>query len=113
MSVRSAVPPQASTAPMAGSAPQEVKSAAASLKILHVLDHSIPLHSGYTFRTLSILRKQRRLGWDTLQLTTPKHGPGAVPAETVEGMTFYRTPSTQYPGHGFAGADEPDRGPVS
>ena len=32
-----------------------------SLRILHVLDHSIPLHSGYTFRTLSILREQRKL----------------------------------------------------
>ncbi len=30
------------------------------LRVLHVLDHSIPLHSGYTFRTLSILREQRR-----------------------------------------------------
>jgi glycogen(starch) synthase len=30
-----------------------------SLRILHVLDHSIPLHSGYTFRTLAILREQR------------------------------------------------------
>jgi len=26
------------------------------MRVLHVLDHSIPLHSGYTFRTRSILR---------------------------------------------------------
>ena len=26
------------------------------LRILHVLDHSLPLHSGYAFRTLAILR---------------------------------------------------------
>ena len=38
-----------------------------NLRILHVLDHSVPLHSGYTFRTLAILREQRALGWDTLQ----------------------------------------------
>jgi phosphatidyl-myo-inositol dimannoside synthase len=25
------------------------------MRILHVLDHSIPLQSGYTFRTLSLL----------------------------------------------------------
>ena len=31
------------------------------LRVLHVLDHSIPLHSGYTFRTLSLLREQRKL----------------------------------------------------
>ena len=36
------------------------------MKILHVLDHSVPLHSGYAFRTLSILEQQRRLGWETI-----------------------------------------------
>ena len=29
------------------------------MRILHILDHSIPLHSGYTFRTRNILRQQR------------------------------------------------------
>jgi hypothetical protein len=24
-----------------------------TMRILHVLDHSLPLHSGYTFRTLA------------------------------------------------------------
>jgi len=67
---------------------------AGPLRVLHVLDHSIPLHSGYTFRTLSILREQHRLGWQTLQLTTPKQGPGDVREEQIEGMTFLRTPST-------------------
>jgi hypothetical protein len=43
-----------------------------SLRVLHVLDHSIPLHSGYTFRTLAILREQRKLGWNTFHLTSPK-----------------------------------------
>ena len=66
-----------------------------SLRILHVLDHSIPLHSGYTFRTLSILREQRKLGWETVHLTTPKHGPCAHREETVDGLTFYRTPSAK------------------
>jgi PEP-CTERM/exosortase A-associated glycosyltransferase len=64
-----------------------------SLRILHVLDHSAPLHSGYTFRTLAILREQRALGWDTRQLTTPKQGPGQARQETVDGLTFLRTPS--------------------
>ena len=27
-------------------------------RILHVLDHSLPMHSGYTFRTRAILRAQ-------------------------------------------------------
>jgi glycogen synthase len=63
------------------------------LRILHVLDHSAPLHSGYTFRTLAILREQHALGWDTLQLTTPKQGSGDARQETVDGLTFLRTPS--------------------
>jgi glycogen synthase len=64
-----------------------------SLRILHVLDHSAPLHSGYTFRTLSILREQHRLGWSTVQLTSPKQGPTASLQEACEGLTFCRTPS--------------------
>ena len=64
-----------------------------SLRILHVLDHSIPLHSGYTFRTLSILREQHKRGWDTVHLTTPKQGPTPLLEEAVDGMIFYRTPS--------------------
>ena len=63
------------------------------MRVLHVLDHSIPLHSGYTFRTLAILREQSRLGWQTLQLTTPKQGPGTALEETIDGRKFFRTPS--------------------
>ncbi len=65
------------------------------MRILHVLDHSIPLHSGYTFRTLAILREQRRLGWETLQLTTPKQGHGPALEEQQEGFKLYRTPSRE------------------
>ena len=60
-----------------------------SLRVLHVLDHSIPLHSGYTFRTLSILREQRRLGWDTHHLTSPKHTAPSASEETVDGWHFH------------------------
>ena len=49
-----------------------------TLRILHVLDHSIPLQSGYTFRTLSILREQRRRGWQTFHLTSPETPRGEV-----------------------------------
>ena len=64
-----------------------------SLRVLHVLDHSVPLHSGYSFRTLSILREQRRLGWETFHLTSPKQGPGPALEEEVDGWHFFRTPS--------------------
>ena len=62
-------------------------------RILHILDHSIPLHSGYTFRTLSILREQRKLGWETTHLTTPKHVGCDLLEEEVDGWHFYRTPA--------------------
>ena len=61
------------------------------MKILHVLDHSIPLHSGYTFRTAAILREQRKLGWETFHLTSPKHRDPCADEETVDGLHFYRT----------------------
>ena len=64
-----------------------------TLKVLHVLDHSIPLHSGYTFRTLSLLREQRKLGWQTVHVTSPKHTAPSAPEETVDGWHFYRTPA--------------------
>lgn len=63
------------------------------MRVLHVLDHSIPLHSGYTFRTLAILREQQRMGWQTLQLTTPKQGAGLMREEVVDGFRLHRTPS--------------------
>jgi PEP-CTERM/exosortase A-associated glycosyltransferase len=61
------------------------------MRILHILDHSLPLHSGYSFRTISILREQRALGWETLQLTTPRHGASAASLEEVDGWRFHRT----------------------
>lgn len=63
------------------------------MRILHVLDHSLPLHSGYAFRTVSILREQRRLGWETYHLTTPKQGAGDALEQEVDGWHFHRTPS--------------------
>jgi PEP-CTERM/exosortase A-associated glycosyltransferase len=75
-------------------------------RILHVLDHSIPLHSGYTFRTLSILREQRKLGWQTFHLTTPKHTDGHASEEDVDGWHFYRTPAAVGKGSALPGLSE-------
>ena len=63
-----------------------------NVRVLHVLDHSLPVQSGYTFRTLAILAAQRSLGWDTHHLTSPKHGPSSAPDELVDGWRFSRTP---------------------
>jgi PEP-CTERM/exosortase A-associated glycosyltransferase len=61
------------------------------MRILHILDHSIPLHSGYTFRTRNIIAEQRALGWETVHVTGTKQGACAADAEVVDGLTFYRT----------------------
>ena len=62
------------------------------MRILHILDHSLPLQSGYVFRTMGILGEQRARGWETLQLTTPKHYANSAPRETIGEWVFHRTP---------------------
>ncbi|MEZ5974032.1 MAG: glycosyltransferase, exosortase A system-associated [Planctomycetota bacterium] len=69
------------------------------MKILHVLDHSLPLQSGYVYRTLGILGAQRAMGWRTFHLTSPKQGQYGRPdadgqclQEMEEGWHFFRTP---------------------
>ncbi len=61
------------------------------LRVLHVLDHSLPLHSGYSFRTFEIVRAQRELGWRTFHLTGPRQGSEAM-EEEAGGLHFFRTP---------------------
>jgi PEP-CTERM/exosortase A-associated glycosyltransferase len=67
------------------------------VRILHVLDHSAPILSGYTYRTLSILREQQRRGWEPIPLTGPKQNTDALEEES-EGFRFFRTPTP----NGFA-----------
>jgi PEP-CTERM/exosortase A-associated glycosyltransferase len=62
------------------------------MKILHVFDHTLPLHSGYTFRSAAILRNQRRLGWETWHLSGPKQLNAEALEEDADGLHFYRTP---------------------
>jgi glycogen synthase len=68
------------------------------LRILHVLDHSLPLQSGYAFRTLAILREQRARGWETMQLTTPRQHESAADFEDVDGLRFHRTAPVAHTG---------------
>lgn len=63
-----------------------------SLRVLHVLDHSVPLHSGYSFRTRAIIEAQRAMGWSTSQLTSSKHYETTAAEEEVDGLHFYRSP---------------------
>lgn len=63
------------------------------MRILHVFDHTLPLHSGYTFRSAAILRNQRKLGWETYHLSGPKQINCTVAEEDADGLHFYRTPT--------------------
>ena len=87
------------------------------MRILHVLDHSLPLHSGYAFRTAAILREQRALGWETLQLTTPRHPASGRAVEEVDGVDVSphhdaRRHRTQASGRHLSGRDGRDAPPA-
>ncbi len=65
------------------------------MKILHILDHSLPLHSGYTFRSQNIFRSQKNMGYTPVILTSPKHEESlkeqTPQVEEINGFTYYRT----------------------
>ncbi|WP_230628931.1 TIGR04063 family PEP-CTERM/XrtA system glycosyltransferase [Sphingomonas sp. Leaf37] len=64
------------------------------MRILHVLDHGLPLQSGYTFRTRAILKAQEQRGWHVAAVTGPRQGMTADAVESVDGLTFHRTRAT-------------------
>ena len=72
-------------------------------RILHILDHSLPMHSGYAFRTRAILKAQSAAGMAVLGATGVRHTESGPPVETIDGLTFHRTAGTS---HGPAGLRE-------
>ena len=63
-------------------------------RILHVLDHSLPMHSGYTFRTRAILKAQEAMGLEVRGITGLRHVAAGPDTEQAEGLTFHRTRGT-------------------
>jgi PEP-CTERM/exosortase A-associated glycosyltransferase len=63
-------------------------------RVLHVLDHSLPIGSGYSYRSRSIVTAQRRLGLEPVVLTSPKQGSDHDGRELVDGIPHYRTGRT-------------------
>jgi len=64
-------------------------------RVLHVLDHSLPLHSGYTFRTRAILKAEQGHGLEVRGVTGQRHNCEAAvtgPCEEADGLIFHRTP---------------------
>ncbi|VVS94001.1 TIGR04063 family PEP-CTERM/XrtA system glycosyltransferase [Desulfoluna spongiiphila] len=64
------------------------------MKILHILDHSLPLHSGYAFRSQSIFEAQRNMGYEPVVLTTPKQEENwkgdSTGKDVINGFHYYR-----------------------
>lgn len=61
------------------------------MKVLHVLDHTVPYFSGYSFRTKYILETQKRFGVEPLAVTSPKHEKIESMLEEIGGVPHYRT----------------------
>ena len=60
-------------------------------KILHILDHSLPMHSGYTFRTRAILKAQQGAGLEVRGMTGLRHSAAGPDPEDIDGLRFHRT----------------------
>ena len=59
--------------------------------ILHVLDHSLPEHSGYAFRSHSILGELLSAGVDVKAITGPKARRSIALEEDIDGVPYLRT----------------------
>ncbi|WP_206241970.1 TIGR04063 family PEP-CTERM/XrtA system glycosyltransferase [Novosphingobium terrae] len=60
-------------------------------RVLHILDHSLPMHSGYTFRTRAIMTAQTALGLEVRGITGLRHTMDGPDTEEAERLTFHRT----------------------
>ena len=70
-------------------------------RVLHVLDHSLPLHSGYAFRTRAIMRAQEADGHEVRAITGLRQGPSPDMVENHAGLTFHRVPGVAHGRRGW------------
>jgi PEP-CTERM/exosortase A-associated glycosyltransferase len=69
------------------------------MRVLHVLDISVPMLAGYTSRSRYIVLNQRSLGFDPLVLTSVRHdNKNGAEMEVIDGMRYYRTLKPQLNG---------------
>ena len=65
------------------------------MKVLHVLDTSIPKISGYTTRAYYLTKHMKAMGCEPLVLTSERYGDAAgIMKEKIDGIHYYRTPRT-------------------
>lgn len=70
-----------------------------TMKILHVLDHSLPLFSGYAFRSAYILANQKDCGLELTVVTSPKHAeeaPVAANPDIRDNVRYFRCSAAPY-----------------
>ncbi len=64
-------------------------------RVLHILDHSLPLHSGYCFRTRAIMKAQIAQGLTVAGVTGVRQDQNgyqaSAPKEEADGLEFFRT----------------------
>jgi PEP-CTERM/exosortase A-associated glycosyltransferase len=63
------------------------------VKVLHVLDRSLPIVAGYTARAHAILEQQAALGLEPRALTGVRQGTADLGTVHIAGTTYERTPS--------------------
>jgi len=61
------------------------------MKILHVLDHSLPIISGYSIRSNYIVEFEKKKGILGTVITSPKHITNSDIEEIINGITYHRT----------------------
>jgi len=62
------------------------------MKILHILNESLPSLAGYTIRSASIVRFQAELGLEPVVVTSPHHEPApTADVEMIDGIRHYRS----------------------
>lgn len=67
------------------------------MRVLHVLDHSLPYADGYGYRASSLIKALNAKGIDTLQVTGVAHDQFDSDIENVGGLDFIRTQKGKNP----------------
>ena len=61
------------------------------MKVLHVLDHSVPRRDGYSIRSASIVSNQMQIGIEPVVVTSARHDPAStINDEVIDGIHYYR-----------------------
>jgi PEP-CTERM/exosortase A-associated glycosyltransferase len=72
-----------------------------SPSILHILDHSLPLVSGYSIRSRDIMAAQAQLGWRVAAATGKRHSHAGPAIEAHDSLDYYRLASPELRGSGL------------